>query len=510
MMQSRPAGKSTAPHRFRDVARNIARTAALLVVLCDARYAGAQGLCAPLNRGWWQLSATRFLQGSGAGQRASSLGIEMHFIDRRILRRIGTGYQLGIQRTKLGLRDTTVDIAVDYALDGALIRVTGDTATLGRDVSSLLTLPCTELTQGRTLADPGDRVDTIQTAIQQSVTRTRASQPVTVGSAIDTLGQQLISVTAARSVHDTSRGSMLRQLPNQRPDTVAPWALLAGEEHDRQLVRARDGLVVIRQRSRSLTGRGWVPPHPDGDTVPIRVEYASLSRVVDSTTAAAVLAFSRRGERLVSATARDTVALHYREWRGDTLIVRQVRRSGWRDELRTVWRDSALVGATLTEPGTAVQEPGPFQRQFRVRKGLLIDAGARDTMIATPTYPWAIALDGFEDALVPALLAIPVDSQPHRFSMYGIQNERGAWLNWSVNIVPRGPVRVARFYTLLQEWVGTFIFTPAGELIFANLGGVQGVTRAPAAGTRLAALLDAQRGKIRPEDLAPQPVITRP
>ena len=266
-----------------------------------------------------------------------------------------------------------------------------------------------------------------------------------------------------------------------------------------------DGQVVFREHSRKVSGRGWVPPHPVGDTVPVFVQTESVERVVDSAVAAIVLNFPRRGELLVSATPRDTVALHYREWRGDTLVVRQVRRSGWRDELRTVWRDSQLVSATLIEPGNVTQAAGQSRRQFRVERGFLRDAGSRDSVVATPAHPWAIALDGFEDALVPALLAVRADSQPHRFSMYGLQGDRGSWLDWSVTIVPRGTVRVARFYTLQQKWVGSFIFTPTGELLFANLGGAQGVTRVPASGTRLSALLEAQQGKIQREDLLPPP-----
>jgi hypothetical protein len=286
---------------------------------------------------------------------------------------------------------------------------------------------------------------------------------------------------------------------------VYPWTVMSGEEVERRLVRAADGAVLFREHSRKVSGRGWLPPHPMSDTVSVRVETASVERVVDSTAAAAVLDFPRRGELTVSSTSRDTVALHYREWRGDTLVVRQVRRSGWRDELRTVWRESQLVSATLVEPGNATQPPGPTNRQFRVESGMLRVAGAREPSVATPTHPWALALDGFEDALVPALLAIPADSQPHRFSMYGVQNDRGAWLDWSVNIVSRGTLRVARFRTLQGKWVGSFVFTPTGELLLANLGGLQGVTRLPYPGTRLSALLESQEGKLLREDLLPAP-----
>ena len=461
--------------------------------------------CAKLDLAWWQLGATRFFQATGEGERATSIGLERHFVDRRVLRRVGAGYRLDIQRTKLGLRDTTVNIAVEFAASGGVMRISGDTGSLARDVSPLLIAKCVELTPGRTFADLGWRVDTVRTVVQRSVTRALTTKPVTIGAPVDTLGARVIPVIVLRGVTDTSRGEMLRQAPNQRADTVYPWTVLAGEEMERRLVRAADGAVIFREHSRKVAGRGWVPPHPVGDTVSVRVETASVERVVDSAAAAIVLDFPRRGDLLVSATSRDTVALHYREWRGDTLVVRQVRRSGWRDELRTVWRDSQLVSATLIEPGNATQAPGPVRRQFRTERGALRDAGSRDSSVATPTHPWAIALDGFEDALVPALLTIPVDSQPHRFSMYGIQNDRGAWLDWSVTIVPRGTVRVARFHTLQRKWVGSFIFTPAGELLLANLGGPQGVTRVPYSGTRLAAVLEAQKGKIQRNDLLPAP-----
>lgn len=326
---------------------------------------------------------------------------------------------------------------------------------------------------------------------------------MTVGAALDTLGAHPLVILAQRTVVDTSRGQMLRQMPNQIVDTVTPWTMLAGEELERQFVRSSDGAVLFRERTRKLNGRGWIPPHPVGDTVPVRVEYASVERMVDSAAVAQVLAFLRRGELSVSSTSRDTVAFHWKEWRGDTLVARQVRRSGWRDELRTVWRDSTIVSATLIEPGTATQPVGPFRRELRVERGFLRDAGSRDSMIATPSHPWAIALDGFEDAIVPALLSVLPDSQPHRFSMYGLTNDRGGWLNWSVTVTARGGVRVARFSTLQRQWVGTFVFTPAGELLMSTLGGPAGVTRLPAAGTRLAGVLAMQQGNIKREDLGP-------
>ena len=84
-----------------------------------------------------------------------------------------------------------------------------------------------------------------------------------------------------------------------------------------------------------------------------------------------------------------------------------------------------------------------------------------------------------------------------------MQNDRGAWLDWSVRILQRGAVRVARFQTLQRQWVGSLVFTPTGELLLMNLGGTQSVTRVPGAGTRLAALLEAQKGKLLRDDLLP-------
>ena len=478
------------------------RAVGLLVCVASGA-ADAQGPCARLNTSWWQVGATRFFQASGEGQRSTGIGLERHFVDRRTLRKVRNGFQLDIRRVKLGLRDAAVSITVDYAANGAVTRVTGDTGSLSHDASALLMARCAELRPGRTFPDLGGRLDTVQTSIQRSVTRAVPKRPVTVGASIDTLGEKPLVILAQRSVVDTARGQMLRQLPNQVVDTVTPWTVLAGEELERQFVRASDGAVLFRERTRKLSGRGWIPPHPVGDTVPVRVEYASVERAVDSAAVAQVLAFLRRGELSVSSTSRDTVALHWKEWRGDTLVTRQVRRSGWRDELRTVWRDSAIVSATLIEPGTATQPAGPIRRELKVDRGFMRDAGSRDSMLATPSHPWAIALDGFEDAITPALLQVPADSQPHRFSMYGLTNDRGGWLNWSVTVTARGGVRVARFSTLQRQWVGTFVITPAGELLLATLGGPAGVTRVPAAGTRLAGVLAAQRGNITRDDLGP-------
>jgi hypothetical protein len=489
-------------------ARVVIAVVSLASVLSGAVTAArAQATCVRLDSSWWLVGAARVFQSSGDEPRSVGMSLERHFVDRRILHKTATGFRLDIQRVKLGLRDTSVAITVEYGENGGVTKRSGDAESLAQDVSSLLVLPCAAIRSGYTLADLGERTDTSVSVIQRSVTHVIATQPLTFAAPIDTLGMALAVVLAQRAVTDTSRGQLLRQMPNQLRDTVKPWSVLTGTEVERKLVRVSDGAVMFRERTKKLTGRGWVPPHAVGDTVAIRVEHASIERVVHSVAAAGIISFSRRGEYFVSGSARDTIGVHYREWRGDTLVVRQVRRSGWRDELRTVWRDSALVSATLIEPGTATQPLGPFRRTMVVDGGYLRDSGAKDTANATPTHAWAIALDGFEDALVPALLAIPADSQPHRFSMYGVQADRGAWLNWSVNIVARGAIRIARFSSLQRQWVGSFIFTPAGELILSVLGGAQGVTRLPGAGTRLAALLEGQQGKFTRDDLVPKPPV---
>ena len=481
------------------------RSLLAFVTLAAAPLLAAQAPCLRADAApYWVLGAARFAQSSGEGQRISGIGFERHYIDRRVLRRQNTGYRLEIRRTRLGLRDSTVSIGVEYAASGAVTRVTGDSIALDREAIQLLVAPCTELRAGRSFPDMGGRTDSVRSVVQQSATRSEPTRPLQLGEPVDTLGMRLLPLVALRNVTDTSRGQMARRL-NQRLDTVRLWTNMSGTEIERRLIRPSDGQEVFRERRRQMIGRGWVPPHPDGDTVTLRAERATLERLTDSVNAAGILAFSRRGEVMVSANVRDTTAIHYREWRGDTLISRQVRRSGWRDELRTVWRDSAIVSAAVIEPGTVTQSPGATRRTFSVQRGYLRDVASPDSLQATPGHPWAIALDGFEDAVVPALLAIPADSQPHRFSMYGITQGRGGWLHWSVTVLSRGKVRVARFYTLQRQWAGSFIYTPAGELLFSNLGGQQGVTRVPMTGTRLAAMLDAQRGVVSREDLLPPP-----
>ena len=472
---------------------------------------GAQAPCVRLDTPYWQVGASRFLQISGSGQRQSGVVIERHFTDRRILRRSSTGYRMEIARTRLGLTDATLALVADFDADGRVVRVTGDPEGQQHDLAPLTVLPCADLQRGRTMADAGGRVDVLRSAIQRGTTRSVPARPVSIGAALDTIGERVTPLAAERLVADTSDGDMLRQLPGQATsDTVHPWSRLEGIETERQLVRVRDGAVVFRERSRQLAGRGWVPPHDLKDTVPLRVESALVERLVDSAHVAAMLAMPRRGERSVSGGPHDTVAVHFREWRGDTLILRQFRRTGWRDELRTVWRESALAGALLTEPGTATQPPGITHRPFGVARGYLRDAGARDSLIATPEHAWSLALDGYEDAIIPALLLIPADSQPHRFSMYALAAEQGGWLHWTVSVAARGSIRVAKLVTLQKQWLGTFIYTDAGELLLANLGGPGGVTRVPSAGTRLDQVWSRQRANVKREDLIGAPAAAPP
>jgi hypothetical protein len=481
------------------------KTLTLAVSLCcSAALAAQPAPCLRLNTPWWQLGATRFFQSSGAAPQLNAFGAERHYIDRRVLQRDAGGYRMEITRTQLGLRDSEVRASVRFDARGALVQVTGDTGAVSHDVAPLVVHPCASLAAGQAFPDLAQRVDTVRLLIQNSITRVTATVPVKVGPPIDTLGARLAMIFAQRAVTDSSRGQMGRRLAGQRTDTITLWSALTGEEKERQLIRTSDGQVVFRERLRRLRGRGSVPPHPLTDTVDMRVEAATIERLSDSSAAARALAFPRRGEPQYSTNSRDTVAVHYKEWRGDTLVLRQIRRSGWRDELRTVWRESQLMSAELTEPGTVLQDAGPTRSVMRVTSGYLHTGGFGDSSVAIPSHTWAVALDGFEDAIIPALLGVPADSQPHRVSLYAIVNGRGQWLHWSVTILNRGAVRVARFVTLKQQWVGVFIYTAAGELLLVNLGGAQGLTRLPASGTRLAGVLESQRGTIQRDDLVPK------
>jgi len=482
---------------------------AILGALTVSSAAAAQQPCLRLAT-WWQIGSLRVQQISGSGQRVHGVSVERQYVDRRTLRRAGTGYQLDIRRTKLGLRDETVEISVEYSPTGVVSGITGDTAALARELSPLLLARCAELTAGAALPDRGGRVDSVRNGVQRSVTRVVAANSVTVGLPLDTLGMTLTPIFVRRAMTDTSTGLMLRQQPNQPADTVRPWSVMDGEELERQLIRTSDGAVIYREHARRLAGRGWAPPHDMKDTVPVRIESATIERVVDSTVAAGVLKFARRGEMSVSASGGDTAALHYREWRGDTLVLRVVRRNGWRNEVRAVWRDSMLVSASLYEPGSTMQPPGPYWRPFRVQKGFLFDAGSRDSIVATPSSPWSLALDGFEELLVPALQRIPVDEKLHPLALYTVVDGRGTWLAWSTSIALRGNVRVAKLFTLQKKWSGSFIFTPPGELLFSSLGGGGGVLRAPMQGTRLAGLLQAAQRTVKREDLVPAGAIPAP
>ena len=452
---------------------------------------------------WWQVGSMRLQQVSGAGQKVQGAAADRQFVDRRTLRRTVSGFHLDIRRTKLGLRDETVDIDVAYGLTGLVTGITGDTLALGRDVPALLVTRCSDLKAGAALPDRGGRVDSVRLPSQRNITRIIAANSVTVGVPIDTLGLTLLPIFVRRAMTDTASALLLRSQPNQPADTVRPWSVLAGEELERQLIRLSDGAVMFREHARRLTGRGWAPPHDFGDTVPIRMESATIERVVDSAAAAGVLALPRRGDVTVSAAGGDTAAMHYREWRGDTLVLRQFRRNGWRDELRAVWHDADLVSASLYEPGSAVQPVGPSWRPFRVSKGFLFDSGSRDSSVAIPSPPWSLALDGFEEMLVPALRSIPPDEKPHRIALYAVVDGRGSWLAWSATIVARGNVRVAKLFTLQRKWAGSFIFSNAGELLFSSLGGNGGVLRAPLNDTRLANLLQAAQATVKREDLVP-------
>lgn len=454
----------------------------------------AQGpaLCLPpLGVPFHTLSASRYVQAVGAGDRLATIAIERHWADRRLLVREGGVLRMTVERQILTLRDTVARIAVTFGPDGAITGVRGDTALAGKDLTPFLDVPCTALGPSTRLVDRYAREDSVRQPGRRGRTRIEPAGPVAVGGTVDTLGARLRELVMQRSVGDSGRATALtRSGPAQAvPDTAIVWYGLTGTERERWLLREGTGMVVFREKRRQLIGTGSQPPFSARDTVPFRVTSDGVERVVDSATVARLRAFPRRGVLSVSGM-RDTIALHYREQRGDTLVVRQVRRSGWRNELRSVWRNGVLVSAELIDPGTAVLPPGGARRTLRVERDGLHDSGTRDRVAALPAHRWSIVSDGFEEHLIPALLQVPTDSQPHRFSIYGLAPTGGTWLDWSVVVRQRGAGRLVQFRSLQGRPLGTMLLTAAGDLLALNVGGPGGVSRIPAAGTPQATLLE--------------------
>jgi hypothetical protein len=437
----------------------------------------------PLNTPVFVLSATRYIQAVGSPERLSSVAIERHWVDRRVLVREGGTLRMDIERTILTLRDTVARVAVTFAPDGQIRGVRGDTALAGKDLAPLLAAPCSALTASARLEDRYAREDSVTQPGRRGRTHVVPAGQAVVGGTVDTIGARLREIVMQRNVADTGRAAIqVRTAGQPAADSATLWYELSGTERERWLLRDGTGLVVFREKRRQLLGRGSQPPFTPKDTVPVRVTSDGLDRVVDSLTLVRLKAFPRRGVVSVSGM-RDTIALHYREQRGDTLIVRQVRRSGWRNELRTVWRNGVMVGAEFTDPGTAAQPPGVARRVLSVRPDGLHDTGARDRVAAIPRNPWSIVSDGFEEHLIPALLTVPADSQSHRFSIYGLAPNGGAWLDWTVSVTPRGAARLIRFKNLQGRMLGTMVLTPAGDMLALNIGGGGGVSRIPAGGT---------------------------
>jgi hypothetical protein len=457
---------------------------------------GAQGagpeLCLPpLGVPWWSLSATRFVQLVGTPEKAASVAIERHWADRRVMVREGGTLRLDVERYLFALRDSVARIAMTFGADGRIVSVRGDTALAGKDLAPLLNAPCTALSSNARIPDKYAREDSVRAPGRRGRTRIIPAGPVTVGGTVDTLGGRLRELVMQRSVADTGRGTALtRSAPNQAaPDTAVVWYELTGTERERWLLREGTGMVVFREKRRQLLGRGTQPPFATRDTVPIRATSDGVDRVVDSATVQRLRTFPRRGVLSVSGM-RDTIAVHYREQRGDTLVTRQIRKSGWRNELRSTWRAGVLVSAELVDPGTAVLPPGVTRRTFSVQRDGLHDSGARDRVAALPAHAWSLVSDGFEEHLIPALLTIPADSQPHRFSIYGIAPTGGAWLDWSVTVRQRGGARLVQFRNLQGRSLGTMLVTPTGDLLALNIGGGGGVSRIPGATTAQAAQLE--------------------
>lgn len=240
------------------------------------------------------------------------------------------------------------------------------------------------------------------------------------------------------------------------------WLDVSGPFTDRFWFDPRAGRLLGREWSMHLVGMAGLPRDslPGIDTLPAGLRSASIDRRTTAVRAAQLTRALPGTDTLVRLENGVAVLLHVSARTADTLEVALARADGMVGTVRAVlgpdgrprryeglWTDST---------------PDVRRHQVRVEGDSVVTGGGRARR-AAPQGAWAVADDGMDELLVPALRSMARTSTPHGLLIYRPYPDR--WDSATVRLRPVSGGAVAVMHTEGEAVPTVLIFTDDGALL---------------------------------------------
>lgn len=379
------------------------------------------------------------------------------------------------ERPELVVRQLELDVSRRTTTDTFTLDVTGKVLAINhraptgvQRIDLLLRLPATPLIVGTQWSDTLRSVGTAPAGDQwYHVTRS-----FRVARLLDSLGGRRIAEVAASGT--------VRFRAAYWSDSAAgkvSWVDLTGPVTEHYLFDVTSGRLLRRSWNMDLRGRGVAPSGPDtlpaglfsretfvlDDSprvrfllVPLPGTDTSASIRIEDGNAILLHVVARGGERLVSSLARNDALV------GQATVV---SRSGSVGEYDATWSET---GADLVKHRAAI----------RGDSMVLTRSGQRDTAFALPNVArWGIADHAMDELLAPVLLGVPRDGAQHAFAV--LRPYAGRWEFGFVTAQERAGLVVITLSLAQASQPDVLLFTPQGDLLFAEVGSPSRARRVP-------------------------------
>lgn len=388
------------------------------------------------------------------------------------------------ERPELVVRQLMLDVSRRTTTDTFTLDVTGKVLAVNhraptgvQRIDLLLRLPETPLVVGTQWSDTLRSVGAAPAGEQwYHVTRSYR-----VARLVDSLG--------GRRVADVAALGRIRFRAAYWADSAASrvsWVDVTGPVTEHYLFDVTSGRLLRRSWEMDLRGRGVAPSGPDtlpaglfsretfvlDDSPRVRFLLAPLpgadtsaSIRMEDGNAILLHVVSRAGERLVSSLARNDALV------GQATVV---SRSGSVGEYDATWSET---GAALVKHRAVI----------RGDSMVLTRSGQRDTAFALPNVArWGIADHAMYELLAPVLLDVPRDGAQHAFAV--LRPYAGRWECGFVTAQERAGLVVIALSLRQTTQPDVLLFTPQGDLLFAEGGSPGRVRRVPTDAARQALL----------------------
>lgn len=302
---------------------------------------------------------------------------------------------------------------------------------------------------------------------------------------------RLVDTLGARAVADVDAEGAVRYRFGFWIDSAAgkaAWVDVAGPVTEHYLFDAARGVLLRRQWSMDLHGRGVSPMGPD--TVPaglrsdevLALDYGPRARFLLAPLPGVDTAAS------IDTESGGAILLHTVDRAPDRITSSMSRIDGLVGVATVRYSSGTPLGyqSTWSDAGDALRTDAVDVRGDSI---VVRGRGMGDTTLAAPSSRWGIADYAMQELLAPMLLAIPRDTVPRPFAVF--RPTARHWDTGTATAMNRNGLVVVLLRVGTDQEPETLVFTPDGDYLFGENSDPVKARRVPVNAARQARLQSA-------------------